>query len=222
MEKLLGVLFCGGRGTRLGEITKYISKSFIPVYDKPVFKFGLELLEKSKSIDEIIILTNKENDEILKTSGYKTIIQDDLEVNDMISGWNYIKKVTGTKKNGVLIPSDNIIEIKIDDIIKKFIQKDCEFFFLLHKINNKKKLSQMGSYNLKKKIFTYKNPRPSGVYGVIAPYIIKNDLTNRTIGNIFEIEKKAASVYRGKWFDIGDYDSITESANWRRKKQVRF
>ncbi|MEZ4689411.1 MAG: sugar phosphate nucleotidyltransferase [Ignavibacteria bacterium] len=45
MEEFLGVLFCGGRGTRISSLTDYISKSFIPVYDKPVFKFGLSSLE---------------------------------------------------------------------------------------------------------------------------------------------------------------------------------
>ena len=98
MEKFLGVLFCGGRGERLGEITNFISKSFIPVYDKPVFRFGLELLENSKKIEEIIILTNEDNDTKLRQLGHRTIVQSDSRVNDMFSGWDFVKKYLRTKK----------------------------------------------------------------------------------------------------------------------------
>ena len=71
MEEFLGVLFCGGRGRRISSFTDYISKSFIPVYDKPVFKFGLEITGESKLINEIILLTNEDND--LKLSQLDTI-----------------------------------------------------------------------------------------------------------------------------------------------------
>lgn len=219
MEEFLGVLFCGGKGTRLGEITKYISKSFIPIYDKPVFKFGLELLESSKIIKEIFILTNKENNTLFKTLGYKTIIQDDLKVNDMISGWNYIKNFTGTKKNGVLIPSDNICEVSIDSLIKIFRNSDLDFLFSLQKIKNKKKLSEMGSYRIDKRKFRYKDPSPETEYGVIAPYIIKNDLKNKSYKNIFEIENSGFVIHKGKWIDTGDFDSIIEASEWRRKNK---
>jgi len=129
MEEFLGVLFCGGRGTRLGEITKYISKSFVPVYDRPVFKFGLELLTNSSNISDIIILTNEMNHDALSREGYKTLLQDDSKVNDMFTGWEFIKEKTGTKANGVLVPSDNIINADIDFMIKTFEEKKCDLLF---------------------------------------------------------------------------------------------
>lgn len=211
MEEFLGVLFCGGRGERLGEITKYISKSFIPVYDKPVFKYGLELLERSKIINEIIILSNKDNDSKLKQTGYKTIIQNDAKVRDMLTGWEYIKRVTRTKKNAVLIPSDNICEVSVDSLIRKFQKKNSDFLFSVHEVGNKKKLSEMGSYDFKEKKFAYKNPNPKSNYGVIAPYIIKNDLNYNTLQNIIGSGNAIAVIHRGKWFDVGDFDSISEA-----------
>jgi dTDP-glucose pyrophosphorylase len=48
MGSFLGILFCGGRGLRLGKITEYISKAFVPVYDRPVFMYPLAQLEASK------------------------------------------------------------------------------------------------------------------------------------------------------------------------------
>ena len=136
MKEFIGVLFCGGKGTRLGEITKYISKSFVPVYDKPVFKYGLEALEKAKNVREIVILSNKDNYYKLKKTKYNTIIQDDKQVTDMFTGWKFVKNKLNTNKNGVLIPSDNICNIDIDYLISKFINDDADFTFSIKKLNN--------------------------------------------------------------------------------------
>ncbi len=118
MEKFLGVLFCGGRGTRLGEISRYVSKPLIPVYDRPAFMFGLELLHRSRLISDIIILTNSENDKALSKAGVPTLIQNDKLVHDMYTGWEFVKKKTRTKSHGVLVPSDNISEISADKLIR--------------------------------------------------------------------------------------------------------
>ncbi|MFZ1322566.1 MAG: NDP-sugar synthase [Ignavibacteria bacterium] len=213
MEEFLGVLFCGGRGTRLGEITKYISKSFIPIYDKPVFKFGLELLERSSLISDIIILTNEMNHDDLSREGYRTLLQDDSKVSDMFTGWEFIKEKTGTKANGILMPSDNIINADIDSMIKSFEKKNCDFLFSLHKINNKIKLSDMGSYNIEKKKFRYKNPdpNPNSDYGVIAPYIIRNNFQFNSDNIIFESDNSEIIFYDGYWTDIGDAESLAEA-----------
>ncbi len=219
MEEFLGVLFCGGKGLRLGEITRYISKSLLPVYDTPVFKFGLKLLEDSKAVNEIIILTNKENDSILRLCGYKTLIQDDSRVSDMLSGWKFIKDITLTKKHGVLVPCDNICEITVDSLIREFKNSGSDFLFSLHKMDDKKKLSEMGSFDTEKNKFYYKDPNSKSSYGVIAPYIINNNLEITSPENIFESEKAGKIIHIGSWFDIGDYDSLLEAANWRQKNK---
>ncbi len=218
MEEFLGVLFCGGRGTRINKLTKYISKSFIPVHDKPVFEFGLELLTKSRSVSEIILLTNNDNNDKLSELGFRTIIQDDSKVTDMLSGWEYVKEVTGTKKQGVLIPSDNICKTKVDKLIRKFIQKKAGFLFSLHEIKDKNKLSEMGSYDTVNKKFFYKNSDPKSCYGVIAPYIIRNDLNYKADINIFENKNSYSLIHKGYWFDLGDYESIADAGAWYRKK----
>ena len=217
MEKFLGVLFCGGRGERLGESTNFISKSFIPVYDKPVFRFGLELLENSKKIEEIIILTNEDNDTKLRQLGHRTIVQSDSRVNDMFSGWDFVKKYLRTKSHGVLVPSDNICEVKIDNLIKTFEKKNSEFLFSIKDIGSKEKLSQMGCFDIETGKFHYKNPDPPSKYGVIAPYIIENSPVNISGRNMFESADKEVVFHKGYWFDIGDNDSLIEASIWRQK-----
>ncbi len=214
MEKFLGVLFCGGRGTRLGEITRYMSKSFITIYDRPVFQYGLEMLEKSKRIDEIIILTNEENDKKLQQTGYPTIIQDDNQVFDMFSGWNYIKKITGTKKHGVLVPSDNISDIEIDKLIDVFQKENVNLVFSLYKVPDKNKLSLMGCYDPVGESFYYKHPNPPTNFGVIAPYIVHNNLKSDSGDNILNHKNSTYSEHKGYWFDLGDYESIIEASSF--------
>lgn len=218
MEEFLGVLFCGGRGTRISKLTKYISKSFIPVFDKPVFEFGLKLLTDSESVNEILFLTNEENDDKFRQCGYNTLIQDDKRVNDMFSGWDYIKDVTGTLKHGVLIPSDNICEVKIDKLTEKFIKMKADFLFSLHNIKVRRKLSDMGSYDTEAGKYYYKDPDPKSEYGVIAPYIIRNDLKFQSGENIFEGKNSYSLKHKGYWFDLGDYKSIADANAWYRKK----
>ncbi|MEP7145389.1 MAG: sugar phosphate nucleotidyltransferase [bacterium] len=220
MEEFLGVLFCGGRGVRLGEITRYISKPCIPVYDTPVFRFGLKLLEDSKLISEIIILTNKENDKSLKESGYRTIIQDDSKVNDMFSGWTFIKEVTRTGKHGVLVPGDNICDVKIDNLIGEFLGSNSHFVFSLHKIKDNQKLSQMGRFDIRKNKFYYKNHGSTSEYGVIAPYIINNNLEIAQQEDLFESSNASKIFHDGYWFDIGDYESLFAAISWRRKNKA--
>lgn len=210
----IGILFCGGRGTRLGEITKYISKSFIPIYDKPVFKYGLELLEKSKCIDEIIILSNDENDDKLKQTGYKTIIQDDKVVFDMFSGWEYIKKITGTKKNGVLVPSDNVSNVVIDDLVELLNEEKSDIVFSLLKVDDKEKLSQMGCYDILNKKYYYKITPPPSSLGVIAPYVVRNNVNTTKGDSVFNNCKVNYHFHKGYWFDIGDYTSIISSSKF--------
>lgn len=215
MEEFLGILFCGGRGKRLGEISRYIPKPLIPVYDTPVFKFGLKLLKNSSAVSDIIILTNSDNDKFFRNEGVSTIIQDDSEVDDMFTGWSYIKKKTGTKQNAVLFPGDNICSCSIDDLTKQFTSSDTEFLFMIHRTDNVKKLSEMGSFDPVNKIYSYKNP-VSG-YGVIAPYIIKNSFNVSSGNEAFCSDKSAFVLHDGIWFDLGDPDSILDAGLWRRK-----
>lgn len=214
MEKFLGILFCGGRGTRLGEITKYISKSFIPIYDRPVFKYGLEKLEKCKSIDEIIILTNQENDEKLKQTGYITIKQDDDLVNNMPTGWKYIKKITKTRKNGVLIPCDNVSDINIDSLISIFFNNNSDFVFSLFEQNNDMKLREAGCYDIDSQLYYYKHPKPPTRFITVAPYIIKNNINSVDEKDLIEKTKSNYKLHTGYWFDVGDIDSISFSSNY--------
>jgi dTDP-glucose pyrophosphorylase len=215
MGSFLGILFCGGRGERLGKITEYISKAFVPVYDRPVFMYPLAQLEASKQIDEIVILTNQENDTKLRLTGYRTIVQDDLLVQDMFSGLAYIRQVTGDERPAVLMPCDNISDIVVDYIISLFLREKPDIAFSVREFESGVKLRQMGVLDPKTKTIEYKPLEPKSNLGVIAPYAVRRDLDLRgEEPDIFSRSTLAYERYEGAWTDIGDVISLTNA--WKK------
>lgn len=55
-----GVLICGGSGTRLRPLTEITNKSLLPVYDKPLILYPLQVLVDAK-IKEIVVISGPEH-----------------------------------------------------------------------------------------------------------------------------------------------------------------
>ncbi len=55
-----GVLICGGSGTRLKPLTQITNKSLLPVYDKPLIEYPLNVLLKA-DIEDIMVITGAEH-----------------------------------------------------------------------------------------------------------------------------------------------------------------
>jgi NDP-sugar pyrophosphorylase family protein len=208
-----GILFAGGKGERLGLITRYISKAFVPVYDRPVFMYPLAQLEASRQIGEIIILTNTENDAKLKQTGYRTVIQDDELVHGMFSGLRYLREVLEIDGDCVLMPCDNVSDISVDAVIEAFTIASCQVSFSLIRVPDRCKLSQMGVYDPANGQVVYKPANPPSEWGVIAPYVVRGDFTwepAETDAEVFNQARICSQLHPGYWFDIGDPISYAE------------
>jgi dTDP-glucose pyrophosphorylase len=215
MSGFLGILFCGGRGRRLGEITDYISKAFVPVFDRPVFQYPLEQLNAASHVDEILILTNEENDRRLRRTGYATLQQDDNRVHDMFSGLAFIRETTGDGRPAVLIPCDNLSEIQVDDVIALLLEREADMAINIRRIDDPQKLRQMGVFDPRTATMLYRPDIPPTDWGVVAPYVVAADL--ELSGSMPELVARYRTVwreYRGMWFDVGDPFQLAAANAW--------
>jgi glucose-1-phosphate thymidylyltransferase len=67
---MIGLILAGGAGTRLGPVTKVVSKQLIPVFDKPMIFYPLSLMMASGIRKIVLIVTPRD---ILS---YKTLLGD--------------------------------------------------------------------------------------------------------------------------------------------------
>ncbi|WP_299496866.1 sugar phosphate nucleotidyltransferase [uncultured Shewanella sp.] len=222
--KYVGVLCCGGKGERLGEISQYITKPFIPVFDRPVFKYAIEKLERSSHIDEIYIIANENNADALNKSQHKVIIQDDSTVFDMFSALTYLKKTLTLSSNVVLLPCDNYSNVSIDKSIKLFESTPCDIainLFSCHKVKTKQKL---GIFNLKTMSYRYDQLNKSDQNILIAPYIVskKINLKDKTESELLNTMHIAHRQHQGYWFDIGTPYSLYQASQFRKCELERI
>jgi dTDP-glucose pyrophosphorylase len=221
MDSLLGVLLCGGRGTRLGKITQYISKAFVPIYDRPVFMYPLAQLADSKYVDEIVILTNQDNDHKLSRIGYRTIIQDDERVHDMFSGLAYVRDIMRDNRPAVLMPCDNISGIRVDDTIEVWRRSGADIAINLRRIEEYSKRCEMGVFDPSTRKMVYRPDIPISDWGVIAPYVVKSELNlEGSTEQVINRHSLCWIEYQGEWFDIGETKSLAEAAISICRKRV--
>ena len=190
-----GIILAGGLGTRVGPVTKAISKQLIPLFDKPIIFYSLSIL-MLMNIRKILLITKSED-----IDSFKKILNDGSDFGIEIE-YEIQKKPNGLPEAFILgesfIKKDNVALILGDNFFHG--QSLTEIL-----------ISQVKKFKSGAQIFTYNVKNPEN-YGVVE-YKNKN--------NFYLIEKpqkpKSNNAITGLYF----FDKNVSNYSQRLKKSKR-
>lgn len=176
------ILQSGGKGSRLGSLTKNKPKCFLTLKGKPIFHYQYENLKKFNLHKNLLIIVNKDHytyfERFFKRKKYKAKII--KETPGLGSGGSLIKNYKILEKKFILIYCDIFFKVDFQKFLKKFknqnkifthitshrkdsdlikTKEDNSILKIIKKKKNNKilsKISLSGIYFLNKKIFNKK------------------------------------------------------------------
>ena len=144
-----GIVLAGGLGTRVGPVTKAISKQLIPLFDKPIIFYSLSIL-MLMNIRKILLITKSED-----IDSFKKILNDGSDFGIEIK-YEIQKKPNGLPDAFILgesfIKKDNVALILGDN----FFHGQSLTEILISQVKKFKSGAQIFTYNVK-------NPENYGV-----------------------------------------------------------
>jgi glucose-1-phosphate thymidylyltransferase len=209
-----GIILAGGRGTRIGPITKSISKQIIPLYDKPTIFYSLSILMLI-NIREILIITKQEDIE-----SYKRLLG---------NGSNFgIKIIYKIQEKPIGLPDAFLIG-------ENFINKNNIALILGDNFFHGQSLIQLLNQNAKEfksgaQIFTYivKNPQDYGVVERLKSNNIRiiekpsKPKSNEAITGLYFFDKSASKIAsKLKFSERGELEIVEMIKYYLRIKKLK-
>jgi len=227
---LKGLILCGGMDTRLYPITYTIPKQLIPIANKPLIVYAIDLLLKS-GIDELGIIVNKYNKPIFEkilnkyyTKDFHYIIQHDPKgiAHGLLFAEEYINK-----EKFIMVLGDNSFNFDLQSFIIDFqtSKKNCKI--LLKEVNDPEgfRVAYIGNEKIidleEKPKTAFSNYAITGIYAFdenifkaaknIKPYHRgEHELTDAIkwlLQNGYDIDYQ---ILKEKWRDIGNPIDVIE------------
>lgn len=236
-----GIILAGGSGTRLKPLTHVTSKQLLPVYNKPMIFYPLEVLLKAGIKDILIIVAPERAGDFLRLLGsgkdfgakFTYEIQDKPEgiAQAFLIGEDFLDD----GDNVTLILGDNIFEDDLSEEIQNFesgakifvrevpeedrtrlgiveIDENGKVLSVEEKPSNpKSNLAQTGLYIYDSKVIEAVKGQKPSARGEL-------EVTDL---NRWYLEKGelSASIITGEWIDAGTFESLFAATELARKKQ---
>ncbi|MCU0680278.1 MAG: sugar phosphate nucleotidyltransferase [Planctomycetes bacterium] len=234
-----GIILSGGSGTRLSPLTKITSKQLLPVYNKPMIYYPLNILVKAGIKEILIIVAPERAGDYLRLLGngkdfgckFTYEIQDKPSglAEAFIIGENFIDN-----ENVAMILGDNIFEDDFSEDLKSFKGgakifakkvSDPERFgvvkfnekMMAEKIVEKPKkylsdYAVTGLYVYDSRVIEIaKNMKPSD----------RGELEITDVNNWYlEKNELEVAMVNGEWFDAGTFDSLLRAQNFAKEKMA--
>jgi len=237
---LRGVILAGGTGSRLFPLTKVCNKHLLPVYNKPMIYYPIEML-KSAGIKDILIITGTYHaGEIFahlgsgKDFGVKFTYRVQDEAGGIPSAISLAEDFAGDDKF-VSINGDNIVFESLKPFAEEFLRNREEMQILLYRgamEEAKKSGVAVVEGNKVVKVIEKPSEPPSnniiaGIY-FLSPNVFdvirklrpsKRGETEITDVQRHYLEKNSlrAEFLKGKWLDAGDFEDLLH-ANLETKR----
>ena len=234
----LGIILAGGNGTRMGPLTKAISKQLLPIYDKPTIFYPLSILMLT-GIKDVVIITRTEDQNSFnrllgngKTLGLniKYVIQETPKglPDAFICSANHIKK-----KNVALILGDNFFYGQgFTNRLKNSLKKNIGATIFLYPVKNPENfgIAELNKGKIKK--ISEKPKKSKSNLAITGLYFFNNDAvkiskslkkSNRGELEITELiqkyQKKNKLRYEligrgGAWLDTGSADQLLNASHF--------
>jgi NDP-sugar pyrophosphorylase family protein len=227
------LIFVGGYGKRLGNLTKKTPKPLLLINDKPFINYLLEKIIKIKP-KKIIFLCKYKNSQFLlkynKKKINKTFLSCIIEKKKLGTGGSLFNAKKYITNNTLVVNGDTFFNINFNKFNKISLKKNVMFMCLVkNKIyKSNKKLSQL---NIKKKlvIFSKKNSNlmNAGFY-VVNKKIIKflkkdnNSLEKTIIPKLIEKKLIYGEIFNNDHIDIGTKKNLKYFCNYSKNIKNNF
>lgn len=242
IASMKGILLTAGSGTRLRPLTFVVNKTVLPVYNQPMFFYGLKTLVDS-GIREIIIVSNPSTKNQLEVLLNFFPLKNKVKVRfvvqkrplGMVDAIISTKKLVG-KSDVVVYSGDNIVTNDYKRYISRF--KGGALAFLTKVIDPSRSGCPLYSKDGKLIKIVEKPKHPQTKWIVIGPYIFDNNIFQLSkllkpskrgeleITDLLNLYLKSnhLKLYKnkGKWFDAGTFKSLLTASQYISKNLTKF
>lgn len=231
-KKTVGIILAGGSGTRLGQLTKAVSKQLLPVYTQPMIYYPLKTLIDMGIKDILIIVASKEQESLFNKQlgdgsrygvNISYVIQE--KPNGLAEAFIIGEKFIG-KSNVTLILGDNVF------LLNEPIQADPYTIFT-YKVKEPSAygVATLDKYGVLDRIVE----KPTEFISddaVVGLYVFDNEAveyakklkpSKRGELEIVDLIKALKEDYHidvqpinGEWFDCGNVDDLLECSEFVR------
>jgi len=233
----IGIL-AAGYGTRLYPLTYHIAKPLLAVNKKPMINFLIDkvrILEKKFSIDEVRIVVNHKFYKDFLTWKKKYKVKAKILNDGSTSPENRLGAIkdmqfaiSSTKADWLILGGDNLFDDSLSGFLDFCLANKPYPSIGLYDVKSKKDATRFGivSLNSKKRIvkFAEKPKKPDSTLAASCVYFFpreslgllktfvreykKVDASGRYIAWLTRESKVFGYVLKGKWIDIGHFDSL--------------
>ncbi len=230
-----GVVLAGGTGSRLFPLTKITNKHLLPIYDKPMIYYPIEVLVGAGIKDILIVTGGKNAGDFLR-----------LLANGKQFGLSHINYTYQEGEGGIaealslaehfadgqkvcVILGDNLIQGSIRDAVQQFEQQPSGAKILLKEVPDAERFGVAEISNGRIVAIEEKPAAPKSNYAVTGIYMYdssvfekiktlvpsaRGELEITDVNNAYIREGTMSfSFLEGWWTDAGTFDSLLRAAN---------